>query len=172
MEDFAALRSAKCFHRRSLDSAVLVGSATTSRDDGAEADSDGRGKCAGSKSVGASGAWRTRVNLKSANQIGRPDSAKVGTAQSKPLEKPGACDVAAAVGQSRTSGPDVEPIAPKVNDRARLQAERCDELSIARLPEAVMDPEEESSGADHPQGHGSHRGGAYGTEAMYFVRAR
>ena len=38
---------------RSLDSAILGGSTTVSRDDGAEADCDGRGNCASPKSAAA-----------------------------------------------------------------------------------------------------------------------
>ena len=52
-------------------------------------------------------------------------------------------DVAAEVGQSRKSEHDVEFMAPKAKNRMSLQAERCEELAIARLPEADMDPEEQ-----------------------------
>ena len=165
--DLAALWIARCGHRRSLDSAIHGSSTTASRDDGAEADCDGRGKCASSKSAAAPAAWRTYVALNGANQIGRPDSANLveGYRAGQAAGESRARDVAAAVGQSRKSGHDVEPIAPQAKDRVGLQAERRDELLIARLPEAVMDPEERRRSSIY-QGQRPHQGDVSGTEAM------
>ena len=165
--DLAALWTARLVRRRSLDSAIHGSSTTASRDDGVEADCDGRGKCASSKSAAAPAASRTYVALDSANQIGRPDSAKLveGYRAGQAAGESPARDLAAAVGQSRKSGHDVEPIAPQAKDRVVLQAERRDELVIARLPEAVMDPEEPRRSSTHEEQR-PHRGDVSGTEAM------
>ena len=167
MDIEAALWTARLVRRRSLDSAIHGSSTTASRDDGVEADCDGRGKCASSKSAAAPAASRTNVALDSANQIGRPDSAKLveGYRAGQAAGESPARDLAAAVGQSRKSGHDVEPIAPQAKDRVVLQAERRDELVIARLPETVMDPEEPRRSSTHEEQR-PHRGDVSGTEAM------
>ena len=151
VEDFAAVWTAQRSCRRSLDSPVLGGSTTASRDDGVEADCDGRCKCAISKSAAAPDHMENMcgtectVRTKLEGQI--LPSVQKGIAQSKPLQKPGRA-----------------PIALKAKDRVRFQAERCDELAVARLPE-------QRRYSSH-QGHRRHRGDAFGLEEMYLVRAQ
>ena len=111
--------------------------------------------------------FQVHVALNSANHIGRPVLAELaeGYRAEQAAGETGACDVAVAMGQSRKSEHDVASVAHKAKDRVRLQAERCDELAFARVPEAVVDPEEESSGADplHIRGIGA-------TEAMRLAK--
>ena len=96
-EDLAVLWIARLVRRRSLDSAIHGSSTTASRDGGAEADCDGRGKCQPLRQP--HGAF---VALDSANHIERPDSAKLaeGYRAGQTAGESGVRDVAAAVGQS------------------------------------------------------------------------
>ena len=101
-------------------------------------------------------AWRTCVALNSANQIGRPDSAKLAEG----------CAEQAAQSRPRWRNQGGHPLLSKRKTERGFKRRGATSLRSHVLPEAVMDPEEESSGATDPR----HRRGTGATEAMRLAR--